>query len=47
MLDITALIHDRLLTGGGGGGDGSDLTRRKPEVKLADAHVASEQSGRL
>lgn len=51
MLDITALIHDRLLTGRGGGGgrggDGSDLTRREAEVNLADAHVASERSGRL
>lgn len=50
MLDITALIHDRLLTGGGGGwggGGGSDLTRREPEVKLADAPVASQRSGRL
>lgn len=47
MLDITALIHDRLLTRGGGGDDGSDLTRREPEVKLADAPVASQRSGRL
>lgn len=47
MLDITALIHDRLLTGGGGAARGGDLTRREAEVKLADAHVASEGSRRL